>query len=93
VLRHRGFFYAYISRRRRANIQHYLLQSATNCYTLQERSEIEEKMSNFLIGLGIFAMVFGTSMAEPMSTNVFLMQLGLIFGGISLAIYGGIIRK
>jgi len=50
-------------------------------------------MSNFLIGLGIFAMVFGTSMAEPMSTNVFLMQLGLIFGGISLAIYGGIIRK
>jgi len=93
VLRHRGFFYGYISRRRRADNQHYLLQSATNCYTLQVRSETEEKMSNFLIGLGMFAMVFGTSMAEPMSTNVFLMQLGLIFGGISLAIYGGIIRK
>lgn len=54
---------------------------------------IIKMISKTLIGLGVFAMVFGTSMAEPMSTNVFLMQIGLIFGGLISAIYGGIIRK
>lgn len=49
MLRHRGFFYGYISRRRRVDNQHYLLQSATNCYILQVRSESEEKMEEYIL--------------------------------------------
>jgi hypothetical protein len=55
----------------------------------------EEKMNitgNILIGFGMFGLIFGTSMGEPMETSAFLLQITCIIGGLCVAIIGGIVR-
>ena len=49
-------------------------------------------IGNFLIGIGMFALIFGTSMAEPMETSAFLFQITCLIGGPCVAIIGGIVR-
>jgi uncharacterized membrane protein required for colicin V production len=49
-------------------------------------------LSNFLIGIGMFALIFGTSMAEPMDNSAFFFQITCLIGGICVAFIGGIVR-
>lgn len=49
-------------------------------------------LSNILICIGLFMMIFGTSIAEPMSATVFAVQIFLVLGGLLIAITGGISR-
>ena len=50
-------------------------------------------MQKILIFIGIFMLIFGTSMAEPMTGTAFLFQICLIFGGLLVAITGGLIDR
>ena len=46
-------------------------------------------MANKLtIGLGLFMVLFASSMHEPMSNAVFALQIGLLMAGMGLAVYG-----
>lgn len=49
-------------------------------------------IGNILIGIGMFGLIFGTSMGEPMETSAFLLQITCIIGGLWAAIIGGIVR-
>ena len=49
-------------------------------------------IGNILIGIGMFGLIFGTSMGEPMETSAFLLQITCIIGGLWVAIIGGIVR-
>lgn len=46
-------------------------------------------MANKLtIGLGLFMVLFASSMQDPMSNAVFALQIGLLMAGMGLAVYG-----
>jgi hypothetical protein len=49
-------------------------------------------VGNTLIGIGMFALIFGTSMAEPMDDSAFFFQIACLIGGICVAFIGGIVR-
>ena len=49
-------------------------------------------IGNTLIGIGMLALLFGTSMAEPMDNSAFFFQITCLIGGLCVAIIGGIVR-
>jgi len=44
--------------------------------------------NKLIIALGLFMVLFATSMHEPMTNAAFALQIGLLIAGMGLAVYG-----